>query len=292
MKKSSKGKAKKTQKKPAKKIANKPLKKILKKPLKKIAKKPPQKLSKKTVKKPVRKPIAKPSRKPLKKVSIKPVAVTMASIKSTKTPLWVPTPDKIKNANITRFIEFVNRKHGKQFRTFDDLYQWSVNSIPDFWAAIWEFTEVRASKKWDRVVDDLKKFPGTVWFPGARLNFAENLLRYRDDRLAFIFKGETQKYATMTYRELYYTVARLAKSLREIGIRPGDRVAGYMPNMMETTIGMLAATSVGAVWSSCATDIGPQAALDRLGQIEPKVLFSVDGYFYKAKSFNTLGNVA
>ena len=138
-------------------------------------------------------------------------------------------------------------------------------------------------------MEDLKKFPGTKWFPGARLNFAENLLRFRDDRLAFIFKGETQKSVTMTYKELYKTVARLAKSLREIGIQPGDRVAGYMPNMIETAIGMLAATSIGAVWSSCATDIGPQAALDRIGQIEPKVLFSVDGYFFKAKTLQYPG---
>ncbi len=209
-----------------------------------------------------------------------------------KQPLWRPSEDKIKNANMTRFIEFVNKKYGKQFKTYDDLFQWSVDFIPDFWAAMWDFAEVKASKRWDQVVEDLKKFPGTKWFPGARLNFAENLLRYRDDQVAFIFKGETQKYITMTYKDLYHTVARLAKSLRELGIQPGDRVAGYMPNMMETAIGMLAATSIGAVWSSCATDIGPQAALDRLGQIEPKVLISVDGYFYKAKPFNTLGNAA
>ena len=206
--------------------------------------------------------------------------------------MWVPSQDKIKNANMTRFIEFVNKKYGKKFRTYDELYQWSVGSIPDFWVAMWDFAGVKASKRWDQVVEDLKKFPGTKWFPGAKLNFAENLLRYRDDRVAFVFKGETQKSAKMTYKELYNTVARLAKSLREIGIQPGDRVAGYMPNMMETAIGMLAAASIGAVWSSCATDIGPQAALDRLGQIEPKVLFSVDGYFYKAKPFNTLGNAA
>jgi acetoacetyl-CoA synthetase len=275
---------KKTTKKPSKKApkrtSKKPSKKLLKKPSKKLLKKPSKKLS------------VKPFKKSTQKVSIKPVTVTLSAIKSTKKPLWVPSEDKIKNANMTRFIQFVNRKYGKKFRTYDELFQWSVSSIPDFWVAIWDFAGVKASKRWDQVVEDLKKFPGTKWFPGARLNFAENLLRYRDDRLAFVFKGETQKTATMTYKELYNTVARLAKSLREIGIQPGDRVAGYMPNMMETAIGMLATASIGAVWSSCATDIGPQAALDRLGQIEPKVLFSVDGYFYKAKPFNTLGNAA
>ncbi len=147
-------------------------------------------------------------------------------------------------------------------------------------------------KKYDKVIEDLNKFPGAKWFPGAKLNFAENLLRYRDDRVAFIFKGETQKSARMTYAELYTTVARLAKSLRELGVGPGDRVAGYMPNLIETAVAMLATTSIGAVWSSCATDIGPLAALDRLGQIEPKVLFTVDGYFYKGKAFSSLGNAA
>src|SRR4030043_907954 len=209
-----------------------------------------------------------------------------------KKPLWVPSEDKVKNANMTRFIQFWNKKCGKQFKTFDDLFQRSVDSIPDFWAAVWDFTEIKASKKYDQVVDDLKKFPGAKWFVGAKLNFAENLLRYRDDRLAFIFKGETQKSTQMTYAEVYTSVARLAKSLRDIGVQPGDRVAAYMPNLIETAVAMLATTSIGAVWSSCATDISPQAALDRLGQIEPKVLFTVDGYFYKGKSFSTLRNAA
>ena len=209
-----------------------------------------------------------------------------------KVPLWTPTEERIKRANMTRFINHVNQKHGKTFKGYKDLYQWSIDYIPDFWAALWDFAGIKASKRYDRVVEDLTQFPGTKWFPGAKLNFAENLLRYRDDRLVFIFRGETQKSAKMTYAELYVAVSRLAKSLREIGVGPGDRVAGYMPNLMETAIAMLAATSIGAVWSSCATDIGPQAALDRLGQIEPKVLFSVDGYFYKGKVFNCLGNAA
>jgi acetoacetyl-CoA synthetase len=209
-----------------------------------------------------------------------------------KNPIWTPSEERIRNANITRFIGFVNERFGKNLKTYDNLYGWSVEKIPDFWAAMWDFAEIKASKRYDKVVDDLSRFPGAEWFPGARLNFAENLLRYRDDRPAFIFRGETEKSAGMSYRELYATVGRLAKSFREIGIRPGDRVAGYMPNLIETAVAMLAATSIGAVWSSCATDIGPQAALDRLGQIEPKVLVSVNGYFYKGKVFNSLGNAA
>lgn len=209
-----------------------------------------------------------------------------------KTPLWQPSPEKIQKANITRFIAYVNGKNHQNIKTHRELYNWSIENIPDFWARMWEFANIKASQGYNQVVDDVKKLPGAKWFAGAHLNFAENLLRYRDDRLAFIFKGETQKYRQMTYRELYYTVARLAKSLKDIGVKPGDRVVAYMPNLMETAMAMLAATSIGAVWSSCATDIGSQAALDRLGQVEPKVLFTVNGYYYKGKVFNSLVNAA
>jgi acetoacetyl-CoA synthetase len=161
-----------------------------------------------------------------------------------------------------------------------------------FWESMWEFAQIKASRKYDEVVDDLSRFPGAKWFGGARLNFAENLLKYRDDHIAFIFRGETQKSAKMTYAELYNSVARLTKSLREIGVKPGDRVVAYMPNLIETAIAMLAATSIGAVWSSCATDLGAQATLERLDQIEPKVLFTVDGYFYKGRPFDSLANAS
>jgi len=209
-----------------------------------------------------------------------------------KKPLWEPSEERKNQANMTRFIGLVNEKYGLEINSYHQLWNWSVENIPDFWATMWEFADIKASRGYTEVVDDLSKFPGARWFSGARLNFAENLLRYRDDQTAFIFKGETQKSATMTYAELYDTVARLAKSLREIGVAPGDRVVGYMPNLMETAIAMLAATSIGATWASCATDLGPRAALDRLGQVEPKVLFTADGYFYKGRLFNTLGNAA
>jgi acetoacetyl-CoA synthetase len=206
--------------------------------------------------------------------------------------LWEPSEERRKQANITRFISFINRSHGHSIHSYDELYRWSIRQIPEFWAAMWEFGGIKASRKYDEVVDDLRKFPGARWFPGARLNFAENLLRYRDDRTAFIFRGETRKSARMTYKELYTRVYRLAESLREAGIMPGDRVVAYMPNLPETAIAMLAATATGAIWSSCATDLGPQAVLDRFGQVEPKVLFSVDGYSYKGKNFSTLAHVA
>jgi acetoacetyl-CoA synthetase len=207
-------------------------------------------------------------------------------------PLWSPSEERKRQANVTQFVEAVNARYGVRIATYAELYKWSVEQIPEFWAAVWDFAGIRASQPSEQTVDDLGRFPGAKWFPGARLNFAENLLRYRDDHLAFIFRGETEKASRMTYAELYDTVARLAKSLREMGIRPGDRVAGYLPNLPETAIAMLAASSVGATWSSCATDIGAPAALERLGQIEPKVLFTADGYFYKGKVFDTLGHAA
>lgn len=205
--------------------------------------------------------------------------------------LWMPSEATIAQANMTRFANFVNERHGLALSSYDELYQWSVENIPELWADIWDFTEIKASRGYDEVVNSLSYFPGARWFEGAELNFAENLLRFRDDHLAFVFKGENLKSATMTYSELYDAVARLAKSLREMGVKPGDRVVAYMPNLMETAIAMLAATSIGAIWSSCATDLGAGAVMDRLGQIEPKVLFTVDGYFYKNKEFSSLGNV-
>jgi acetoacetyl-CoA synthetase len=202
--------------------------------------------------------------------------------------LWKPSEEHIIQSNITRFIDFANKKYGLEIDSYSQLYNWSVENIPDFWAAMWEFGEIIASRGYDKIVDDLSSFPGTKWFVDTRLNFAENLLRYRDDHVAFVFRGETQKSTKMTYAELYNQVARLAKSLREIGVTPRDRVVAYMPNLMETVIAMLAATSIGATWASCGAELGAPAALDRLGQIEPKVLFTADEYWYKGKAFDTL----
>ena len=205
--------------------------------------------------------------------------------------LWEPSEERKKQANITRFMRFVDERYGLNIKTYDELYDWSIDKIPDFWVAMWEFGEIRASRGYDEVVDDLSRFPGAKWFSGARLNFAENLLRYKTERTAFIFRGENKKTARITYAELSRSVGRLVQSLRDIGVVPGDRVAAYMPNLIETAVAMLATASIGAIWSSCATDLGSQAVLNRFSQIEPKVLFTVDGYFYKGKDFNSLDNV-
>ena len=146
---------------------------------------------------------------------------------------------------------------------------------------MWDFVNIISSNEYEKVVDDLSKFSGARWFTGAKLNFAENLLKFRDDNLALVFNGEDQKSSCLTYLDLYNQVAQLAKSLTEIGVVSGDRVAAYMPNLMETVVAMLATTSVGATWASCGAELGPAALLDRLAQIEPKVLFTADGYFYK-----------
>jgi len=209
-----------------------------------------------------------------------------------KVPLWQPSEERKDQAAVTGFISLVNDRHGTRISSYNDLYDWSVSNIPEFWADVWDFVGIKASRRYDAVVDDETRMPGAKWFIGARMNFAENLLRFRDARTAFVFQGETQKTVRMSYAELHDAVARLARSLRDMGIRPGDRVAAYMPNMIETAVAMLASTSIGAVWASCATDIGAGAAIERFGQIEPRVLFTADGYFYKGKPFNSLGNAA
>ena len=161
--------------------------------------------------------------------------------------MWMPSVKRIQEANITCFRKLAEEKAGKAFSDYDQLYQWSIREIPDFWALIWEYGEIIHSGSYTNVVDRLDIMPGSKWFAGARLNFAENLLRYRDDQAAIIFQGEGQELRKMTYRELYAAVARLSRSLRDMGIRVGDRVAGYMPNMPETVVAMLAATSLGAI---------------------------------------------
>ena len=205
--------------------------------------------------------------------------------------LWNPSEERQRKANITAFMRKVNKRFGQKFRSYDELYDWSIENIPDFWAAVWDFAEIRFSINYDTVVDDVKKMPGARWFRGARLNYAENLLRYRDEHVALIFKSEARESTRMTYAELYDQVARCAKSMRDCGVIPGDRVVGFLPNMIETVVAMLASASIGAVWSSCSPDFGINGVLDRFGQIEPKILFTADGYFYNGKTFDSLTRV-
>jgi acetoacetyl-CoA synthetase len=206
--------------------------------------------------------------------------------------LWQPAEERVKSTNMYHFMEYVNARHRTNFTNYGALYAWSIGESPVFWETLWAYSEVIHSRSYLRVVDDIKKMPGARWFQGARLNFAENLLRYRDDRIALSFKGEGRSTVSITYGELYQRVAELAQSLRDLGMKPGDRIAGFMPNMIETVIAMLAATSIGAVWSSCSPDFGIKGVLDRFGQIEPRVLFTADGYLYNGKGFDSLERIS
>jgi len=205
--------------------------------------------------------------------------------------LWEPSEQWIKNAEVTRFIEYVNKEFSLNIKSGKELYKWSVDKIPDFWAAMWNFSGIIASNSYDKVVEDINVFPGTKWFPGSVLNFAENLLKYKDDQLAFIFQGETKVTKQITYAELNNTVARLAKSLKEMGVKVSDRVVSYIPNLIETPIAMLAGAVIGATWASCGAELQSSAVIDRFSQIEPKVLFTVDGYFYRDKIFDISENI-
>lgn len=206
--------------------------------------------------------------------------------------LWTPSEERVKSTNMYRFMTHVNERFGKNFKNCPELYQWSVDNIPDFWATWWDYADIKFSKKYDKVVDDPFKLPGAKWFPGAKLNFAENLLRYRDDKVALIFKGEDHPTTKMTYAELYREVAKVAKALKAAGVKEGDRVAGFMPNMPQTVVAMLAATSMGAVWSSCSPDFGIKGVMDRFSQIQPKVLFAANGYWFKGKNLGSLDRIA
>jgi acetoacetyl-CoA synthetase len=205
--------------------------------------------------------------------------------------LWEPSEERIRNSNMFRFLTFVNGRHQRNFTDYDGLYAWSVANLTEFWADVWDFVGIKASRRYDAVIDNDRKMPGAKWFSGARLNFAENLLRIRDDSVALVFKGEDHPTRRVTYAELYDEVARIARGLKECGVGAGDRVAGFMPNMPETVVAMLAATSLGAVWSSCSPDFGIKGVLDRFGQIKPKVIFVADGYFFKGKKLDSLARV-
>ncbi|MFT4518438.1 MAG: acetoacetyl-CoA synthetase [Halioglobus sp.] len=209
------------------------------------------------------------------------------------TLLWTPSPRRIADARITVFIAAVNQCLGlKLGPDYDSIHQWSVQKPELFWAAVWKYCEVIGEGSIDRVLLDGELFPGALWFPDVQLNFAENLLRRRDAKPALVSLLENGERREISYADLYARVAQLAACLRAQGVVAGDRVAGFMPNIAETVIAMLATTSIGAVWSSCSPDFGINGVMDRFGQIEPKVLFAADGYFYNGKTCDSLVRVA
>ena len=189
---------------------------------------------------------------------------------------------------MNQFRLFVNKKYGMELDNYRDLYNWSVNEITYFWEAVWSFGNPVVSKDYQQVVDDDSKMPGAKWFSGARLNFAENLLRRRDNHTAILSRGEGKDDRKISYNELYSEVEKMAAALREAGVEQNDRVAGFLPNIPEAVVAMLGAASLGAVWSSSSPDFGIKGVLDRFRQIEPKVLFAADGYQYNGKRINSL----
>jgi acetoacetyl-CoA synthetase len=202
--------------------------------------------------------------------------------------LWTPTQDQVNTSQMEAFRNQVNSRFNINLKDYFDLYDWSISNISDFWKAVWGFMALEFSGDYTQVVDDDSKMPGAQWFEGVKMNFAENLLRIRSEKPAIHFKGEGQAVRTLSYNELFDEVEKLSSALRKIGIQQGDRVAGFMPNMPETIIAMLATASIGAIWSSSSPDFGIKGVLDRFTQIEPKVLFAANGYYYNGKKFDSL----
>ena len=185
------------------------------------------------------------------------------------------------------FLDTVSQKYNLTDNEYTTIHNWSVENIADFWKEVWDFCGIKSSEPYHQVIDDDQKMPGAKWFAGAKLNFAENLLSRKDDHKAVIFWGEDSVRRTLSYGDLFEQVRRTAAGLKKLGVKKGDRIAAFMPNMPETIIGMLAASSIGAIWSSTSPDFGIKGVLDRFSQIKPKVIFAADGYFYKGKIFDS-----
>jgi acetoacetyl-CoA synthetase len=202
------------------------------------------------------------------------------------TVLWTPSPERARSSELARYMRWLAERKDLRFDDYLALHRWSVEKLEDFWASLWEYFDIRASAQYTRVLD-ARRMPGAKWFDGARLNYAEHAFRRAGGGSpAIVARSEARPPREISWRELEREVASIAAALREMGVRPGDRVVSYMPNIPETLAAFLATASVGAVWSSCSPDMGSGAVLDRFRQIEPKVLFAVDGYRYGGKDFD------
>lgn len=200
-------------------------------------------------------------------------------------PIWTPSEERIKSSNFTNYYEFLRNEYGITFSDYSDLHKWSVTEIETFWESIWRFSGIIHSKPTEIVLNK-RIMPGAKWFEGTRLNFVENLLKYRDDHIAIISSREDKPDVVLTYKALYELVAACSNKLKELGIEKNDRIAGFVTNLPETIIAMLAVTSIGAIWTSCSPDFGIQGVLDRFGQVKPKLLFAIEEYQYHGKVIN------
>lgn len=209
-----------------------------------------------------------------------------------KKQLWAPSKDWVDRSRMKAFLEFVNRRESKSFTTYRELYDWSVDEIPKFWDAIWDYFEIIGEKPEGAAEASVLKLRESNWFPGAKINYAENMLRYLDtDENKLIFVAEDGSERFYSGKEVIREVLSAARAMQREGVKEGDVVAAYMPNVPEAVIVMLAAAAIGATFCSCASDIGPHAAIDRIGQTDPVILFTADGYTYKGKVFDSLENV-
>ena len=200
--------------------------------------------------------------------------------------LW--SPSEIENSQAWKFMQEVNQKHNLKLKNFHELYEWSCQSSEHFWDLFSDFSSIIVDKGSSNILKNGANLLESEWFPDVKLNFSENLLSRRDDSDAVIFWGEDHYKTSLTYNELYAQVANLSFWLRSMGVKKGDRVAGFLPNMPEAIVSMLATSSLGAIWTSCSPDFGVQSVLDRFGQVEPKVFICVDAYLYNGKVFNCL----
>src|SRR5690606_5627973 len=207
-------------------------------------------------------------------------------------PLWQTSQARIEHSNLTRFIARLNDRCGTAISSYDELHAFSVERQGEFWSVLWDFCDVRAESRGDRTVVDGDRMPGARYVPDARLNFAENLLRRRDDATAIRFRSENVVTAEWSFAMLHDVVSRLQAGLASLGLDAGDRVAAVVPNAPETLAAMLATASLGAIWSSCSPDFGERGILDRFGQIEPKVLVVCDGYHYNGKRISIADRIA
>ena len=206
--------------------------------------------------------------------------------------LWSPSPARMADSNLRRFIDCIAARRDLPTGDYAALHRWSLERPDAFWFEVAHFADVKADWAAAPVLENGHQMPGARWFPGARLNYAENLLHYRDDHPALIAYNERGQRRVLSYRQLCMEVARVASGLKEIGIQPGDRVVGFLPNIPAAATPMLAATSLGAIWSSCSPDFGIAGVLDRFGQIEPKVIFTADGYHYAGKTLDSIAPIA
>jgi len=207
-------------------------------------------------------------------------------------PIWKPSEQQINNANLTTFMENTSKSCDTSFNDYQDFYNWTVKHPDQFWNQVWEQFNIVAEHKGSVILEDGHKMPGASWFPEARLNFAENLLGHQNQTDAIVFWGEDKVKRRLSRSELYDQVSLLAQAMADCGVTKGDRIAGFLPNLPEAVVAMLATVSLGAIWSSCSPDFGENGVVDRFGQIEPKLLFVADGYFYNGKQFDCLEKVS